>query len=74
VTITSVTEVIEVIGYQLWRGGFREANVAPTAAYSCCHSQVMSSDMHPTRGTRIHPKGLQSPLEGTATPQGDRDE
>src|SRR5215208_1264635 len=25
--------------------------------------------MHPTRGTRIHPKGLQSPLEGRSTPQ-----
>src|SRR5215212_2157373 len=38
VTITSVTEVIEVIGYRLWRGVLREANVAPTAAYSCWHS------------------------------------
>jgi hypothetical protein len=28
--------------------------------------EVMSSDMHPTRGTRIHPKGLQSLLEGPA--------
>src|SRR5215211_1945379 len=26
----------------------------------------MSSDMHPTRRTRIHPKGVQSPLEGLA--------
>jgi hypothetical protein len=26
--------------------------------------EVMSNDMHPTRGTRIHPKELQSPLEG----------
>ena len=34
--------------------------------------EVMSSDMHPTRGTRIHPKGLQSPLEAKATPQGHR--
>src|SRR5215217_4715186 len=25
--------------------------------------------MHPTRRTRIHPKGLQSSLEGQATPQ-----
>ena len=30
--------------------------------------EVMSSDMHPTRGTRIHPKGLQSPLEGHRHP------
>ena len=35
-----------------------------TAAISCCHSYEISSDMHPTRRTRIHPKGLQSPLEG----------
>src|SRR5918994_661281 len=27
-------------------------------------SEEISSDMHPTRRTRIHPKGLQSPLEG----------
>ena len=27
----------------------------------------MSSCIHPTRGTRIHPKGLQSPLEGPAS-------
>jgi hypothetical protein len=27
--------------------------------------------MHPTRGTKIHPKGLQSPLEGRA-PHRDR--
>jgi hypothetical protein len=26
--------------------------------------ELMSRDTHPTRGTRIHPKGLQSPLEG----------
>src|SRR5215210_8541355 len=26
----------------------------------------MSRNTHPTRGTRIHPKGLQSPLEGPA--------
>jgi Universal stress protein family len=32
-------------------------------------SEEISSDMHPTRGTRIHPKGLQSPLEGPDTPQ-----
>src|SRR5918994_6238957 len=32
-------------------------------------SEEIYSDMHPTRGTRIHPKGLQSPLEGPATPQ-----
>ena len=25
--------------------------------------------MHPTRGTRIHPKELQLPLEGRATPE-----
>jgi hypothetical protein len=30
--------------------------------------EVMSSDMHPTRGTRIPPKGLQPPLEAGATP------
>src|SRR5215212_4614056 len=30
----------------------------------------MSSDLHPTRRTRIHPKGLQSPLEQElSTPQ-----
>src|SRR5215216_4694000 len=28
----------------------------------------MSTYMHPTRGTRIHPKGLQSPLEGLRLP------
>jgi hypothetical protein len=37
-------------------------------------SEEISSDMHPTRGTRIHPKGLQSPLESRATPQGHRGE
>jgi len=34
VPITSVTEVIEVIGYQLPHGALPEANVAPTAARS----------------------------------------
>src|SRR5215208_3112378 len=29
--------------------------------------------MHPTRRTRIHPKGLQSPLEVMATPQRHRE-
>jgi len=29
-------------------------------------SEEISSDMHPTRDTRIHPKGPQSPLEGPA--------
>src|SRR5918995_5345290 len=29
--------------------------------------------MHPTRGTRIHSKGLQSPLEVRATPQRHRE-
>jgi hypothetical protein len=42
VTITSVTEVIEVIGYQPWCGVLREANVAPTAASSSCHSPKRS--------------------------------
>ena len=36
--IASVTEVIEVIGYQLPHGVLREANVAPTAASSSLHS------------------------------------
>jgi hypothetical protein len=40
--IASVTEVIEVTGYQLWRGVLREANVAPTAASSSCHSHKRS--------------------------------
>jgi hypothetical protein len=40
--ITSVTEVIDVTGYQLWRGVLREANVAPTAASSSCHSPKRS--------------------------------
>ena len=35
--------------------------------------EVMSRDIHPTRGTRIHPKGLQSPLE-VGHPQRDRGE
>jgi hypothetical protein len=42
VIITSVTEVIEVTGYRLWRGVLREANVAPTAASSSCHSPKRS--------------------------------
>src|SRR5829696_2809070 len=37
-TTTSVTEVIEVTGYQLWCGVLRKANVAPTAANSSWHS------------------------------------
>src|SRR5215217_7895741 len=37
-TTTSVTEVIEVTGYQLWCGVLRKANVAPTAASSSWHS------------------------------------
>jgi hypothetical protein len=40
--IASVTEVIEVTGYRLWRGVLREANVAPTAASSSCHSPKRS--------------------------------
>src|SRR5215213_9675806 len=31
----------------------------------------MSRNIHPTRGTRIHPKGLQSPLEGCPPPHSD---
>jgi hypothetical protein len=33
-------------------------------------SEEISRDMHPTRGTRIPPKGLQSPLEGLPNPTG----
>jgi len=51
--IASVTEVIEVTGYQPPRRVLRKAKIAPTAAISSWHSQVMSSDMHPTRRTRI---------------------
>jgi hypothetical protein len=35
-----------------------------TAANSNYHSYEITRDMHPTRRTRIHPKGLQSPLQG----------
>ena len=44
------------------------------AALAAIVLRKVSSNMHPTRRTRIHPKGLQSPLESQATPQGHRDE
>src|SRR5215211_3498446 len=36
----------------------------PQPALDAIALRDASSDMHPTRRTRIHPKGLQSPLEG----------
>jgi hypothetical protein len=73
VPITSVTEVIEVIGYQPWCGVLREANVAPTAASSSCHSPKRSLVMctpPEARGSIL--RACDYPLREISTPKGPR--
>jgi hypothetical protein len=70
VPIVSVTEVIEVIGYRLWRGcSARQTLPPPQRTLATIVLRDVSSDMHPTRGTRIHPKGLRLPFEGDLPPR-----